>query len=414
MKILHVVHGYPPSMGGSQWLIKNLSEQLVTRYHDEVTVFTTVAYNTEYFWGADKTAMEAGTETINGVTVRRFPVFNRLNFARRLLASLFYRLRLPYNDWFRTLETGPIIFGLQKAVAESQADVVLAATFPLLHMYDMQAGSRRAAIPNALLGAIHTADPWGYDRPMLYRAIRQADAYIALTPFERDYLIQRGIEANKIAVIGAGIDTAPFLATNGITARQKYGWGEDPVIATIGKQNSRKRLDVLIAAMRQVWVHTPQAHLLIAGGQSTYSEKLQALIHTLPPQQQRQIVVLSNFEEAEKPNLLAACDIFVLPSGEESFGIAFIEAWACGKPVIGTRSGAIPSVIAEGQDGLIVKYGDADELAQAIQTLLQAPERRETLGNAGRKKVLENYTWEIVTDQLRTVYTKITGSKETS
>jgi glycosyltransferase involved in cell wall biosynthesis len=156
--------------------------------------------------------------------------------------------------------------------------------------------------------------------------------------------------------------------------------------------------------------HT-QAHLLIAGGQSTYSEKLQALIHTLPPQQQRQIVVLSNFEEAEKPNLLAACDIFVLPSGEESFGIAFIEAWACGKPVIGTRSGAIPTVIAEGQDGLIVKYGDADELAQAIQTLLQAPERRETLGNAGRKKVLENYTWEIVTDQLRTVYTKITGSK---
>jgi hypothetical protein len=104
MKILHVVHGYPPSMGGSQWLIKNLSEQLLTRYHDEVTVFTTVAYNTEYFWGADKTAMEAGTERSTASTVRRFPVFNRLNFARRLLASLFYRLRLPYNDWFRTLE----------------------------------------------------------------------------------------------------------------------------------------------------------------------------------------------------------------------------------------------------------------------------------------------------------------------
>ncbi len=133
---------------------------------------------------------------------------------------------------------------------------MLAATFPLLHMYDMQAGSRRAAIPNALLGAIHTADPWGTTGPCCTAPsarpmpISHSPLLSAITSSNR------GIEANKIAVIGAGIDTAPFLATNGITARQKYGWGEDPVIATIGKQNSRKRLDVLIAAMRQVWVHT--------------------------------------------------------------------------------------------------------------------------------------------------------------
>ena len=83
MRILHVVHGYPPSVGGSQLLVQHLSEQLVTRYGDRVTVFTTTARNVEMFWNPREPALPAGTEVINGVTVRRFPVFNRLNTLRR-------------------------------------------------------------------------------------------------------------------------------------------------------------------------------------------------------------------------------------------------------------------------------------------------------------------------------------------
>ena len=185
MRILHVVHGYPPSTGGSQWLTKNLSEQLVSRYRDAVTVFTTVAYNMEYFWHSNEPAMPAGTEEINGVTVRRFAVFNRLNVLRMLIAGVAYRLRLPYNDLLRTVYNGPLIFGMTQAVANSKADVVFATAFPLMHMYYALAGAQRAGIPIVFLGAIHTADTWGYDRKMIYRAIQQADAYIALTGFER-------------------------------------------------------------------------------------------------------------------------------------------------------------------------------------------------------------------------------------
>lgn len=404
MKILHVVHGYPPSVGGIQWLVKNLSEQLVSRHRDQVAVLTTVAYNTEYFWRSDEPAMPVGTEEMNGVTVRRLAVFNRLHSLRELLAVGAYRLHLPYHDWLRTLSNGPLIFGMTQAVADSKAHVVFAAAFPFLHMYYALAGARRAGIPLVLLGAIHTADTWGYDRKMMYRAIQQADAYIALTPFERDYLIARGIRADKISVIGAGVETATFIEADGAAIRHRYGWGDTPVVALVAKQVARKRFDVLLEAMQRVWNARPDTQLLIAGAQTPYSREIERMISLLPTEQQAHVNMISDFAEEEKPNLLKACDIVVLPSGQESFGIAFLEAWACGKPVIGVRIGAIPSVIDEGRDGLLVAYQDAEDLARAIMELLADPQRRAQMGTAGWRKVLENHTWDIIADRVRAVH----------
>jgi len=406
MRILHVVHGYPPSLGGSQWLVKNLSEQLVSRYRDEVTVFTTVAYRMEHFWRSGEPAMPAGEEEINGVTVRRFAVFNRLNLLRMLTAGVAYRLRLPYNDWLRTVYTGPLIPGMVQAIANSGAEVVFATAFPLMHMYYALAGARRAGIPIVFLGAIHTADEWGYNRKMIIRAIQESDAYVAHTSFERDYLIERGVQPDKIAIIGAGVDAHRFDMADGGPVRRQHKWGEAPVVAAVGKQTARKRFDTLLAAMRRVWTVKPTTHVLIAGAWTSYSEKIKEIIESLPAEQQARVTVLSDFPEEEKPNLLAACDIFALPSGMESFGIALVEAWACGKPVIGARAGAIPSVIDEGHDGLLFTYGDADDLARAILDLLADPARRVQMGAAGRQKVLDNYTWENVTARVREVYVR--------
>ncbi len=411
IKILHVVQGYPPSIGGSQWLAKNLSEYLVHRHNDTVTVFTTVAYNMEHFWNPRTPAMSPGVELINGVTVRRFRVFNQLSTLRMVLAGVAYRLKLPYNDWLRTLYNGPLIPGLRRAVAQSGADVVLAMTFPLRHMYDTLAGARRAGLPCVLLGALHTADIWGYERPILYKAIHQADAYIALTSFERDYLIERGITADKISVTGGGVDAARFIKADGRALRQRYGWGDTPVILTLGKHTARKRFDVLLEAMPQVWREQPDAHLVIAGARGDQTPKLQQTLAGFPPSQQAQVTMIYDFPEAEKPALLAACDIFVLPSGEESFGIAFVEAWACGKPVVGSNIGAIPSVIAAGSDGLLAKYGNPESFARALTTLLRAPHSRSVMGSAGREKVLKHYTWDTVTDQVRAVYRRVTENE---
>ena len=99
--------------------------------------------------------------------------------------------------------------------------------------------------------------------------------------------------------------------------------------------------------------------------------------------------MIYNFPEEEKAWLYNACDVFVYPSAWESFGIAYLEAWAAGKPVIGCRRGAIPWVINSGVDGLLVDYGDIDNLAGAILLLVENREWADSLGKAGHIKTIE-------------------------
>jgi glycosyltransferase involved in cell wall biosynthesis len=116
---------------------------------------------------------------------------------------------------------------------------------------------------------------------------------------------------------------------------------------------------------------------------------------------------MDNFAEGEKPAIFATCDLLVFPSGHESFGIVLLEAWAAGKPVIGSRVGAIPSVVDEGQDGLLIRHRNVGDLTAAIQTLLSRPELRRQMGESGRQKVQQRYTWNIVADRLRQVYVQV-------
>ena len=411
MKILHIVQGYHPVVGGSEWLVKNLSEQLVARYQDEVTVFTPAASKPAYFWRNEGGPLPVGTEQINGVTVRRFPLFRGLRLVRMLLAHGFHRFGLPYHDWARTIQVGPLIFGLPKAIVNSEAEIVFATAFPFMHMYYAVAGARRAGVPVVLLGAIHTADTWGYDRQMMYNAIAQADATIAHTSFERDHLTARGIAADKIHVIGAGVNVEAIAGGNGRLIRERYNLGNDPVLLVLGRQSELKRLDTVIEAMPHIWAQQPNARLLMAGARTNYSAHLDEQIVALPPAQQAKIILINDFPESEKPDLLAAADLLVHPSGNESFGIVFVEAWAAGKPVIGADVGALASLIAEGEDGLLFHFGDAANLAQKVGQLLAQPAQRAALGAAGREKVLANYTWEIVADRVRQVYADLLMSR---
>jgi glycosyltransferase involved in cell wall biosynthesis len=404
MKILHVVQGYAPAIGGTERLIQKVSEKLVERHQDEVTVYTTTAFNCEVFWLADQPQMQPGVEKINGVTVRRFPIFNRLGKLRWFLATSTYKLRLPFNDWFRVLLNGPLVPGMTKAISQSGVDVVAASSFPLMHMQYALWGGRRANVPVILHGGIHTADPFGFERPMILRAIRHADAYIANSTFERDYLAGRGIPSEHMNVIGVGVDVEPYERVNGGALRQRLGWGDAPVVAFVGQQVPHKGIDMVIEAMQQIWVECPQACLLIAGARTTYSVTLEGLIAQLSPDLRSRVAILSNFAEEDKPAIFAACDLLAFPSGQESFGIVFLEAWAAGKPVIGARVGAIPTVIDEGKDGLLIQHRDVHDLVEAIRTLLSQPDLRRQLGEAGRLKVLDRYTWDMVADGFRHVY----------
>jgi glycosyltransferase involved in cell wall biosynthesis len=156
--------------------------------------------------------------------------------------------------------------------------------------------------------------------------------------------------------------------------------------------------------MVQVWPHCPQARLLIAGSRTSFTSALEAQVAQLPAAWRERVTFVHNFDEAVKPELFAACDIFTYPSAYESFGLTLLEAWAAGRPVVACGEGAPGSIVLPGEDGLLVKYREPSSLTQALETLLEAPERRRAMGRAGQRKVLLEYTWDVVVDRFRATY----------
>lgn len=407
MKVLHLVQGYYPAIGGTEFLIKNISERLIADYGDEVSVITTNAYNCDAFTNRHAELMAPGEQTINGVNVKRLAVVNGLAPLLGRAQSLAYRLRLPYNDLLRTLYGGPLLRGIFAAMREADADVVAASSFPLMHMYYAARVSRLKHIPLVLHGGLHPQDDWGFGRANIIRAIAKADAYIANTTYEKQYLVEQGIGRDKIHVVGVGTDVEVFAAADGARFRRSIGLDAQPLLAFVGQQGGHKGIETIIQAMPFVWRQVPEARLVIAGARTAYSEVIDDMIAELPRESQAKITTLSDFSEGEKADILSACDIFVSPSGFESFGITYLEAWSCAKPVIGTRSGAIPSVIAEGKDGLLIDYKDHRELAGAMLELLSDEGVRQEMGENGRSKVLAKYTWSKVAAKFRSVYAQV-------
>jgi glycosyltransferase involved in cell wall biosynthesis len=407
MRILHVTQGYVPAIGGTELLIQRVSEELVQRYGDEVTVFTTDCYNAEAFFTPGSRRLPTGLTEINGVRVRRFPVRSDISRALRLPEAIAHGLRLPGNDRIRAWAGGPIIPGLRAAIARQPAEIIAASSFPLLHMFDALEGAHASGRPCVLHGALHPEDVSGFERPMIYRAIRAADAYISNTSFEADLIIRRGAAAERVHTVGVGVDLQPYEGITIDDAKWRAGFDRRPVVGFIAQLARHKGLGTLLAAMPRVWSCEPDVNLLIAGGRTSFTGEVEQTIAGWPERYRRRVGYFPDFPSERKPWLFSAIDLLAYPSAYESFGIAYLEAWATGKPVIGVRSGAVPAVIDEGVDGLLLDRQDDRMLTDAILSLLQNEAAARAMGAAGRAKVRAQYTWPMIADRFRQVYSRV-------
>jgi glycosyltransferase involved in cell wall biosynthesis len=241
---------------------------------------------------------------------------------------------------------------------------------------------------------------------MIDGAIRKANGYIAMTGYEARHVIQRGADPDRITIIGNGVNPEEFGNCNKGESRTQLRLPmEAPVIGFIGQLGRYKGVDTLLRAMPAIWQALPEARLLIAGASTSFQPKIEAIVKGMTAEQQERIVWRLDFPEVEKAGLFAAIDVLAYPSGYESFGIAFLEAWAAGKPVIGCRRGAVPWVVEADVDGLLVEWQTPEALAWAVITLLSNPAAAQKMGENGRKKVLEKYTWPVIVRRFREVYT---------
>lgn len=424
MRVLHLVHAYYPAIGGSEYLVQQVSEYLAGQ-GDDVTVFTTFASNSSLFTGSHHAAMPAdrAKETIAGVAVQRFPVVNRWAKLLYINQYLQYRLRLPGNGFWRMLYYGPIAPAMKKAVETFETDIIMAAPFPLNHMaYPAQ---NRGNAPVVLVGCAHIADRHGFHNPRIRHLVRQADGYVALTPFEKEFLVnQWGIDKKRVEVIGVGIDILPSSNQDHLI-RTQTGWQEnEPIIAFVGQHGLHKGIDTLIKAMPRVWEKIPHARLLIAGGTTPFTPRFKELAKLVDQsgndpgisredslvrrnKKVNRVYFMDNLDTQQKYNVLDACEIFASPSGFESFGITILEAWMKKKPVVACQVPATANLVDEGQSGILVPYKNSAALAEVLVKLLLDPELKSHLGETGFEKLKKNYTKKIIGEKYRHFYDKI-------
>ncbi len=409
MKILHLIHAYHPAVGGSEYLMQQVSEYLVNKTGDDVTVFTTFAYNSGLFTNPRVEPMPGNKaeETINHVNIKRFPVINQWAKILYIIQYILYRLRFPGNGLLRMLYYGPISPKMKKAAADFDGDVIVSAPFPLNHMnYGFK---NKNKTPVIMVGCMHIADKHGFHNPRIKKMIRKAKGYIALTPFEKDFLVnQWGIDAAKIEVIGVGIDINRHDKNNkSINIREELGCGaKDPVIAFVGQHGLHKGIDTLIQAMPRVWGKFPNTQLIIAGGATPFTArfKYQASMIGLG-----RIHFIDNVDENKKYEILETCDIFASPSGFESFGITILEAWSKKKPIIACNIETTKHLIRDGETGFLVEYKNIPQLAEILIRLIDDPGLRKKIGEEGWQKLQKNYTKKIIGEKYRQFYDKIVG-----
>jgi phosphatidylinositol alpha-1,6-mannosyltransferase len=207
----------------------------------------------------------------------------------------------------------------------------------------------------------------------------------------------------QMVKIAPGIDVDHFSPQDSTQLRKHLGLEHKKVIVSVGRLVHRKGQDRLIESMPKILEKIPDAHLLMVG-QGPYLEHLAKLVAI--NKLSEHVSFIGRIQYAELPKYICAGDLFAMPSRSrlaglevEGLGIVYLEASACGLPVVAGASGGAPDAVVEGVTGLVVDGNNLDEIAEAIVSLLKDPQTAERMGSAGRQWIIDNWRWEIWASQ---------------
>lgn len=233
--------------------------------------------------------------------------------------------------------------------------------------------------------------------------VQRSDAMIAQTPTEREFYVGHGVPESRISVIGPGVTPAEVLGGDGKRFRQRHQI-KGPLVVSLSTMSYDKGTVHLVKAVRRLWQAGYQVTLVLAGALLT---PFQRYLDSLPISDRQRLRVLGFVNEEEKRDLLAAADIFAMPSRTDSFGIVYLEAWLYEKPVIGAHTWGVCDVITDGVDGILVPFGDVPALSRALIELLEDDSLRDEMGARGAKKVYRLHTWKHKHHLIENLYNKL-------
>lgn len=233
--------------------------------------------------------------------------------------------------------------------------------------------------------------------------LTKADRVLAICEKIRQVAIEGGVDPKRIQVVYSGLDLSTTVEhVNGGLIRQRYGLHTGQlIIGAVANLFPRKGYEYLVEALADVRKIIPNIHCVIVGeGDESYRKHLLNLVNE---RDLNSIVTFAGFQ-SNALEYMAAFDLVVLPSVLEGFGIVLLESMAMGKPVVASRVGGIPEAVEDGVTGILVPPANSRELAGALVSLLENSTLRQSMGEAGRKRVERLFSLERTIKEIECVY----------
>ncbi len=243
-------------------------------------------------------------------------------------------------------------------------------------------------------------------RQLLARIGRECDVVTYLGEYTLRRLRAACGPQTTFVQLSNGVDTAEFSpAADGAMVRERHRLTGRPVVVCVSRLVERKGQDVLIQALPAIRRRVPDAALLIVGG-GPYRDHLDRMVREAGLE--RDVVLTGSVPREELAAHYAAGDVFAMPCRSrrrglevEGLGIVYLEANACGLPVVAGDSGGAPDAVLEGETGYVVDGRDVVAVADHVSGLLEDGERRRLMGDAGREWVSREWRWPTLAARLR-------------
>jgi len=300
------------------------------------------------------------------------------------------------------LPTPSVIKSCQKIISNRKlSKVAFGAAAPL----GVMARAMRQAGAQTIVALTHGHEVWWSKVPPFTLAIRymsrNLDAIAYLGNYTKGEISKalRKSDVSKLVQIAPGIDVEHFVPTDSSKLRAELGLTNKSVIISVGRLVHRKGQDKLIASLPAIKAAVPNVHLVLVGvgPHQAYLEKLAVKLRVADC-----VTFIGRINYAELPKYICVGDIFAMPSRSrffglevEGLGIVYLEASACGLPVVGGSSGGAPDAVLVGETGVVVDGTKTLEIAEACIELLNNPELCALMGANGRAWIIENWRWEI-------------------
>jgi len=266
----------------------------------------------------------------------------------------------------------------------------------------LMAPALRAAGVRHLVGATHGHETGWVALPGSRQAMQRIasglDVVTYISDYTRDRLAPALSRRTRLAQLSPGVDVDRFTpGADGSIVRRRHGLGDAPVVVCVSRLVARKGQDVLVAGWSRVLARHPDARLLLVGGGPAEASLRRAVA---AGRLTDSVVFTGPVGPAELPAHYAAGDVFAMPCRTrragldvEGLGMVFLEAAACGRPVVAGTSGGAPEAVREGVTGHVVDPRSPAVVADTIAGLLADADRARAMGAAGRTWVEDRWSW---------------------